>query len=141
MNRFKVKDKRSKYGNSKVEYDGHRFDSKREKDRYILLKQAEKDGKIKQLTLHPKFELIPSVKETYIKHLKTKDKEVERTVQLAITYTADFSYYKDGVYVVEDVKASPNLAALDKAFLLKEKLFRWKFGYCIKRVYKPNEEI
>lgn len=139
MNRFKVKDKRSKYGNSKVEYDGHRFDSKREKDRYILLKQAEKDGKIKQLTLHPKFELIPSVKETYIKHLKTKDKEVERTVQLAITYTADFSYYKDGVYVVEDVKISPK--TLPKEYVLKKKMMLALKGIRITEIYKPNQEI
>jgi hypothetical protein len=50
-------------------------------------------------------------------------------------------YVKDGVNIVEDVKASPKFASLDKVFLLKEKLFRWKFGFSIKRVYKPNDLI
>lgn len=137
---FKRK-KGSKYGNTKVEYNGIKFDSKREMQRYIVLKDAENKGLIYCLTLQPKFELIPAVRETYIKHLKTKDKECERTLQLAITYTADFSYYKGNEYVVEDVKASPKTAALDKVFLIKEKLFKWKYGYGIKRIYKPNDAI
>lgn len=133
--------KGSKYNNKKVEYDGLKFDSKKEMQRYIVLKKAEEDGLISDLKLQPKYELIPAVKEMVTKQLKTKTKEVERTIQLPITYSADFSYYKDGVYVVEDVKASPNFASLDKAFLIKEKLFRWKYGYGIKRVYKPSETI
>lgn len=137
---FKRK-KGSKYGNTKVEYNGIKFDSKREMQRYIVLKDAENKGLIYCLTLQPKFELIPAVRETYIKHLKTKDKECERTLQLAITYTADFSYYKGNEYVVEDVKASPKSASLDKVFLIKEKLFKWKYGYGIKRIYKPNDAI
>lgn len=135
------REKGKKYNNTKVEYDSIKFDSKRERDRYIILKQAKEDGKIENLVVHPKFDLVPAVKEKVVKHLKTKDKEIEKTVQLAITYTADFSYYKDSLLVVEDVKASPNFAALDKAFIIKEKLFRWKYGFPIKRVYKPNEEI
>lgn len=133
--------KGNKYKNRKIKNDFGTWDSKKELERFLFLKEAQENGLICDLKIKPKFELIPSIKETEIKHLKTKDKEVERTVQLAITYTADFSYYKDGVYVVEDVKASPKFASLDKAFLIKEKLFRWKFGYGIKRVYKPNEEI
>jgi len=132
---------RAKYGNKKVEYDSILFDSKREMQRYVVLKEAERKGVISDLELHPKFELVPAIKETYIKHLKTKDKVCERTAQLAITYTADFRYVKDGKAVVEDVKASPHMAALDPKFLIKEKLFRAKFGFPIKRVYKPNDEI
>lgn len=109
--------------------------------RYLVLKQAQEQGFISDLELQPKFELIPAIKETYTKHLKTKDKECERTVQLAITYTGDFSYIKDNQRVIEDVKASPHLDALDKAFLLKKKLFRWKFGFGIRCVYKANETI
>ena len=132
---------RSKYKNTKVEYQGINFDSKREMQRYIVLKDAESKGIIQYLQMQVKYELIPAVKETYVKHLKTKDKECERTLQLPITYTCDFAYTKDGVLVVEDVKASPKTAALDKVFLIKEKLFRWKFGFSIKRVYKPNDEV
>ena len=136
-----IRKKGSKYKNTKVEFDGHLFDSKKEKDRYIVLKTAQEHGFISDLALQPKFELIPAVREIYTKQLKTKTKECERTVQLAITYSADFQYRKDGVVVVEDVKASPKTASLDKTFLIKEKLFRWKYGFSIKRVYKATDEI
>lgn len=141
FNRFKAKKGESKYKNKKVEYEGIQFDSKKEKDRYLVLKKAEDDGIIFGLERQVRFELIPAIKEEYIEHLKTKDRIKTRTVQLAITYTCDFMYVKDGVNVIEDVKASPKLASLDKSFLLKEKLFRWKFGFPIKRVYKATEAI
>ena len=133
--------KGNKYGNKKVEYDGLKFDSKKEKDRYIFLKAQEMLGNIQDLQLQVKYELIPAIKEEYVEHLKTKDRVKTRTVQLAITYTCDFQYYKDGELVTEDVKASPKTASLDKVFLIKEKLFRWKFGYSIRRVYNASEEI
>ena len=132
---------RPKYGNKKVTAFGITFDSKKEMQRCLVLKEAQDNGIISDLELQPQFELIPKVTETYVKHLKTKDKVCERTVQLAIRYKGDFRYKKDGIVVVEDVKASPHMAALDPKFLIKEKLFRWKFGFSIKRVYKPNDEI
>lgn len=135
------REKGKKYNNTKVEFDNLKFDSKREMKRYLGLKEAQDKGIITDLELQPKYELIPAIREEYIKHLKTKDKVETRTVQLAITYTADFRYKKDGVTVVEDVKASPNMAALDKAFLLKEKMFRYFFGFPIKRVYKETDPI
>lgn len=135
------REKGKKYNNTKVEFDNIKFDSKREMKRYLVLKEAQDKGVITDLELQPKYELIPAIREEYIKHLKTKDKVETRTVQLAITYTADFRYKKDGVTVVEDVKASPNMAALDKAFLLKEKMFRYFFGFPIKRVYKETDPI
>lgn len=138
---FNFGKKTNKYGNKKVEYDGIVFDSKKEKDRYVVLKDAETKGVIKNLKTQVKFELIPAIREQYIKQLKTKEKTEERTVQKAITYTCDFQYEKDGVKIVEDVKASPKTAALDKAFLLKEKLFRFKYGFPIKRVYKATDFV
>lgn len=133
--------KRAKYGNRKLVIDNVTWDSKREYQRWLVLRQAVSDGLISDLERQPKFELIPAIKETYVKHLKTKDKVCERTVQLACSYTADFRYIKDGKVVVEDVKASPHMAALDPKFLIKEKLFRWRFGFPVKRVYKADEEI
>ena len=138
---FPKRQKGRKYNNKEVEYNGILFDSKKEKDRFVFLKEAEEQGLISNLQRQVKFELLPAIKEKYIKHLITKEKECERTVQLAVTYTSDFTYFKGNEYVVEDVKASPNLAALDKSFVLKEKLFRYKYGFSIKRVYKPNEKI
>lgn len=134
-----MKTNRAKYGNKKVEYNGISFDSKKEMQRFLVLKEAQERGLISDLELQPRYELIPKVTERYVKHLKTKDKECERTVQLPITYKGDFRYIKDGITVVEDVKASAYM--LDPKFLIKEKLFRWKFGFSIKRVYKANEEI
>ena len=133
------REKGRKYGNTKVEYNGIKFDSKREMQRYLVLKDAESKGVITNLVLQPKFELIPAVRETYIKHLKTKDKECERTLQLAITYTADFSYYFGEEYVVEDCKISKSLQP--KEYVLKKKTMLALKGIKIKEIYKPNEPV
>ena len=133
------RDKGKKYNNTKVEYDGIKFDSKKEMQRYIVLKDAEKSGVISNLELQVKYELIPAVREEYIEHLKTKDKVKTRTLQLPITYTCDFQYLKNGVLVVEDVKASPKM--LPKEFVLKEKMMFALKGIRIKKVYSVKEEI
>lgn len=133
--------RKNKYNAKKVIIDGIGFDSEKEGKRYVVLKKAQEEGIISDLELQPRFELIPAIKERYVKHLKTKDKICERTIQLPIHYIADFLYIKGGVKVVEDVKSSPHIAALDKAFLIKEKMFRYFFGFSIKRIYTPNEDI
>ena len=133
------REKGKKYNNTKVEYDGIKFDSKKEMQRYIVLKDAENSGVISNLELQVKYELIPAVREEYIEHLKTKDKVKTRTLQLPITYTCDFQYFKDGVLIVEDVKASPKM--LPKEFVLKEKMMFALKGIKIKKVYSVKEEI
>lgn len=107
--------------------------------RYIVLKKAEEAGLISNLKTQVRYELIPAVKETYIKHLKTKDKECERTLQLPITYTCDFQYIKDGEIVIEDVKASPKM--LPKEFVLKEKMMLALKNLKIKKVFSIKDEI
>ena len=136
---FVVPKKGNKYKNEKVEFDGYKFDSKRECDRYIVLKDAERRGVISELVCQPKFELVPAVYRDEIKHLKTKDKIVKRCVQLAITYRGDFQYKKDGELVVEDVKISKFL--VPEVFKIKEKLMLAVHGIKIKRVYKSTDEI
>lgn len=133
------REKGKKYNNTKVEYDGIKFDSKKEMQRYIVLKDAENSGVISNLELQVKYELIPAVREEYIEHLKTKDKVKTRTLQLPITYTCDFQYLKDGVLIVEDVKASPKM--LPKEFVMKEKMMFALKGIKIKKVYSIKEEI
>lgn len=128
-----------KYKNKKVEYDGLTFDSTKEFKRYMFLKEQEDRGVISGLERQIKYELIPSIKEDYVEHLKTKDKIRTRTLQLAITYTCDFKYMYDGKEVIEDVKASPKMIPND--YILKEKLMFWRYGIRIKRVYKPTENI
>ncbi len=130
---------RPKYGNKRVEWQGIAFDSKKEMQRYLVLKEAQDKGIISDLELQPKWELIPKITETYVKHLKTKDKVCERTAQLPITYTADFGYVKDGERIIEDVKISPKM--LPKEFVLKVKMMRAIHGIKIRCVYKANEEI
>lgn len=139
MRRILKIEKGKKYHNKKMEIDGIKFDSTKECKRYLFLKQALTEGKIQDLKLQVKYELIPSIKEEYVEHLKTKDKIKTRTIQLPITYTCDFQYIKDGELVVEDIKASPKL--LPKEFTLKEKLMFWKYRIRIKKVYNPNEPI
>lgn len=133
--------KRRKYGNKKCEFQGITFDSIKERDRYIFLKEAEEKGLIRNLQRQKTFELIPKITEKVIKHLKTKDKIEEKFIQHNITYTCDFYYEKDFQFVVEDVKASSKPYAIDEVYKIKEKLFRWRFGYSIRRVYSPTESI
>lgn len=141
-NKFKKKkDVESKYKNKKVLYDGIIFSSKKECDRYKFLKLMEEQNIIQDLKTQQVFELIPAIKITEEKKLKTKTKLVERTIQRAINYVCDFSYYKNGELIVEDVKASNSRFAIDKVFFIKEKIFRWKYGFFIKKVIKPNEEV
>ncbi len=130
---------RAKYGNKRLTIDGVTWDSKREYQRWLVLRQAEKDGLISDLERQPKYELVPAIKEKYVKHLKTKDKECERTAQLPIAYTADFRYIKDGKVIVEDVKASKYM--LPKEFTIKSKLMRYVHGIAVRCVYKANEPI
>ena len=131
--------KRPKYGNSKVEYQGKLFDSKREMQRYVVLKEAEEKGLISDLRTQVTFELIPAITEEYVEYLKTKDKIKTRVLQRAVTYKADFVYIKDDEEIIEDVKISK--ALIPKEFALKEKIFFWKYGKRIQLVFNANDPI
>lgn len=130
---------RPKYGNKKVEYNGIVFDSTKEMKRYLVLREAQEKGVITELTLQPRWELLPAKKEKYVKHLKTKDKICERTITLPIHYTADFSYIKEGMLIVEDVKSSPKL--LSKDVPLRLKMMKYFHDIDVRLVYKASEEI
>lgn len=108
--------KQNKYHNKKVEYDGIKFDSTKEKNRYIGLKQLEKLGVIQSLQRQVKYELQPS--------FKLNGKTIR-----SITYIADFVYIQDGVEVIEDVKGMRT-----KEYLLKKKLFEYKYQKEIKEI-------
>lgn len=135
--------KRSKYKNTKVRVDGMVFDSKKEYQRWLFLKEKEKEGKIENLERQCPVELIPDIYEDVEVAMKTKTKVVKKKVQRAINYFCDFRYTRvlDGVVVYEDVKASPSSASLDDCFLLKEKLFRYVMGFSLTRVYSPTKDI
>ena len=106
----------SKYGAKKVEVDGIKFDSKKEANRYQVLKLMEQAGAIQNLELQKRFELIPSFK-------------VDGKTIRGITYKADFCYYENGQYVVEDVKGYRT-----EVYKLKAKLFAYRYGFQIKEI-------
>lgn len=82
-------EKKGKFGNVKQKMDGHDFDSTKELNRYIELKQMQESGAIKGLKVHPSFPLEVNGYEICI-------------------YEADFEYMEMGgsAYrtVVEDCK-------------------------------------
>ena len=121
---------RSKYGNKRVGFDGLYFDSKKERNRYILLSQLLKAGKISDLRMQVPYVLLPAIYETVEKQLKTKTKMVQRCAQRAVHYVADFVYKdKEGNEIVEDSKGMKT-----KEYILKKKMMRALLGIEIKEV-------
>ena len=122
------REKGKKYNNTKIECEDGKFDSKKEYQRWLVLKDAEAQGVITDLQRQVKLVLIPAVTEDYVVHLKTKDKIKTRTLQLAICE-----------YIVSDVKASPKM--LPKEYVLKKKILFALKGILIKEVYNANDPI
>ena len=111
--------KQNKYHNKKVYYDGHWFDSQKEKSWYIKYKLMEQAGEIHDLKMQVPFTLI----ETF----KLQDKTYRKTI-----YKADFTFIdKEGKYHVIDVK-SPSTRT--QVYQLKKKLLAWKYGIEIEEV-------
>lgn len=124
---------RPKYLNKKFVADGITFDSTKEGKAYLRLKDMQERGVISDLQLQPRWELQPKLTEKYVKHLKTKDKECERTVLLPITYTADFKFKWHGQDIILDVKASKSM--LPKEYVLKKKMMRYVHGITITEIF------
>lgn len=121
---------RSKYGNKKAKHDGMIFDSRRERNRYIILSALQRAGEISDLRMQVTYELLPAIYEMEEKQLKTKVKKVQRCAQRAVHYIADFVYKdKEGNEVVEDTKGMRT-----KEYLLKKKMMRALLGIQIKEI-------
>lgn len=88
----------------KITYQGIEFDSKDEMMRYIDLCDRQKKGEISCLHRQVSFLLIPRQSKMVVKHLKTKDKMVEKFLENPAIYTCDFLYIEGNTYVMEDVK-------------------------------------
>lgn len=108
---------RMKYHNKKITKDGETYDSIKEYRRWCELKLMERAGVITDLKRQVKFELIPSQ--------KVDGKVVERPV----TYVADFVYWKDHQFMVEDTKGFKT-----KDYILKRKMMLWIHGIRIQEV-------
>ena len=101
--------RRGKYGAVKEDRGKLNFDSKKEARRDDVLVLLLKSGEITDLKIQPEFTLV----EAYTK----PDGERVR----ALRYRADFSYKRDGVLVVEDVKSA---ATRTRTYLDKRKWMR-----------------
>lgn len=106
----------SKYHAKKTTVDGITFDSKREADRYLILKGMEEDGSIEDLRRQVRYELIPAF-------------DVDGVHYRPVFYVADFVYIdkETGEEVVEDVKGMRT-----DVYRLKSKLFARRYGKVIK---------
>ncbi len=116
-----IDQKKNKYHNIKVEYNGIKFDSVREMRHYQLLEYRQKTGEIKELKLQVPYELIPKY--------KMNDKTIRKT-----TYVADFVYYdtRDNKTHIIDVKSS--FTRKNEVYRIKKKLFEYRYGIEIEEV-------
>nr|UVX82244.1 MAG: Protein of unknown function (DUF1064) [Bacteriophage sp.] len=104
----------SKYHARKTTVDGITFDSKREADRYLVLKGMEEDGTIEDLRRQVRYELVPAF-------------DVGGRHYRPVYYVADFVYVEDGKEVVEDVKGM-----VTDVYRLKRKLVAYRYGMNIR---------
>lgn len=139
---MKIKQKVNKLGNISITIDGITFQSRREGNRYCELKLLQRAGKISNLELQKRYELIPAQYEVieigeYYKNgsKKGQPKTKKVCVEQAVDYVADFVYEENGKTVVEDSKGfrDPSSAAYAK-FVIKRKLMLWKYGIFVKEV-------
>src|SRR5690606_26292284 len=121
----KLRKRKSKYKNKKVEIDGHVFDSIAESKYYKQLKWLEEHKQILFFRLQPCYILQEAFEKNGVKHRR-------------IDYIADFEiHHKDGSIETIDVKGH-----LTDVFRMKEKLFnkiyphkltlvKYKNGRCV----------
>lgn len=105
---------RSKYHAKKTTVDGITFDSRREADRYLVLKSMEEGGGIENLRRQVRYELVPAF-------------DVDGRHYRPVYYVADFVYMENGKEVVEDVKGMRT-----DVYRLKAKLFAYRYGMSIR---------
>ena len=97
----------NKYHNKKIVVNGKKFDSKKEAERYKVLKMLENANIISNLSMQVPFELVPRQKN-----------------ERAVKYIADFMYVETatGKIIVEDVKGYRT-----DVYKIKRKLFKWRY--------------
>lgn len=121
----------SKYLAKKIEIDGILFDSKKEANRYLVLKGQQRQGIIRDLRMQVPYVLIPAQYEERIEYTpkKKKEKLVKKLVEREVSYVADFVYKRvcDGEIVVEDVKGY-KIGTAYSVFVIKRKLMLERYG-------------
>lgn len=101
-----------KYKNKQVIYDGKKFGSQKECNYYILRRDEERRGVIKNLKCQPRYLII--------------DKSPTRR---AVFYVWDFEYEKDGKMVVEDIKSE--ITAKNYVYINKVKQLCQRYPHII----------
>ena len=104
----------NKYRNKKTVIDGITFDSIKEANRYMVIKEMFKQGEITDVILQPKFPIVDSVR------CPVKNRKLPIRY-----YIADFAYTctMTGDRYVEDVKGM-----LTPMYRLKKQIFLLKYG-------------
>ena len=108
----------NKYHSRKVTYYGQTFDSIKEGQRWLLLRDRQRKGEIRNLRRQVKFELTPAAPKVGLR---------------ALCYYADFVYEEDGKTVIEDVKGYKQGGAWD-LYNAKKKMLYWRYNLLIKEV-------
>lgn len=111
----KGRKRHQKYNNTKTEYDGIMFDSRKEMYMYIALKKWLDEGRIENLQLQVTYELQPRFSIRKGKLLR---------INRPITYTPDFVFFDklEGRVRVLDAKGMKT-----ETYKIKKKLFEYKF--------------
>jgi hypothetical protein len=110
--------KPNKFNARRCTFQGMTFDSKKEMERYLILKDAEKKGTIKNLECQVEYELLPACE-----HFR------------AVKYIADFRYkhLPTEEIITEDVKGMIKGSAY-QLFKIKQKLVYNKYKILVKEI-------
>lgn len=124
-----------KYNAKPVCYDGHRFPSKGEGERYLYLREMAREGRISNLRLQVKYPFAEPIYETRI---GARGKPVRGRLLLSgIAYVADFVYtLRNGREVVEDYKGMET-----PEFKIKERLLYDVYGIRLNKPKYPCEPV
>lgn len=106
----------SKYKNKKVERGGVKYDSQKEAKRAFDLELKQRKGEVSEIKRQVKFVLQESFK---IPSKKTK--QGFETIK-EIAYIADFTYFMNGEFYIEDVKGYKTPEYKIKAKMLRKKI-------------------
>lgn len=129
----------NKLNAQKVVLNGITFDSKRESERYLFLKEMEQQGLISDLQTQVLYVLVPPTYIERLKEYKTKPPKILRVLDQkhrGVAYRADFVYVKNEVTIVEDVKSGREVRK--DVYNIKKQLMWGLRGIDIHEVYEEN---
>lgn len=128
----------SKYHNKIVYHDGYKFDSKKEGEYYLYLRELQKKGKISNLRMQVPFLLLPAVYEDVqaVKQLKKGPKMYMKKccIQRKVEYFADFVYTDNVTGLEEVVDVKSKATEKKEAYRLKKKMMLALLGIKIVEV-------